>query len=197
MTTFRTLKSNLTTLFNTILSQFKRLLVIQTSVWNVFKADLHSHHFEAHLPVLTLVLWPDFNHICLPQYLLDCPWVSRPSGPTCICPRHPSATHWATPPRAYITQLPPVTTATSRLPMAWWQVNDHDYICSHLTQIQFWPLILIISEAFWLYTKELLVRDWIQRSMMKCHLTVVTVLHCDSNVDSKQYCCWWWDFTYW
>lgn len=61
---------------------------------------------------------------CFYQCPLDCPWVSRPNAPTCIYPRHPLATHWATLPRAYITQSPPVTTATSRLPMAWWQVSD-------------------------------------------------------------------------
>lgn len=52
------------------------------------------------------------------QFPQVCPWSSRPSAPTCICPLLP----WATPQLAYTTPCPHVTIATSRPPTAWWQV---------------------------------------------------------------------------
>lgn len=103
------------------LSPFMRVTISLWSdfKWNVSLVLLSGVKFKGHYYAFKTRFLARLH-----QYPLDCPWVSHPSAPTCIFPRHPLATHWATLPRAYITQSPPVTTATSRLPMAWWLVSD-------------------------------------------------------------------------
>lgn len=77
-------------------------------------------------PYYQISLSWSLNIICLRQCHLGCPWVSRPSAPICTFPPRPSATT----PQAYTTPSPPVTTATSKLPMAWWQVSGCNGICA-------------------------------------------------------------------